>query len=110
MWKRKRTLKEEYGTLGHFLRGDNDCHYLGDLYIEGTNFYRHREWRGVRDTAYAFARWMQTWVKMAGLIGRDPVCMVRAFWKYRWLSAYLATPMMVDKWIEGDRGMCCAPT
>ena len=31
MWKRKRTLKEEYGTLGHFLRGDNDCHYLGDL-------------------------------------------------------------------------------
>ena len=33
MWKRKRTLKEEYGTLGHFLRGDNDCHYLGDLYI-----------------------------------------------------------------------------
>ena len=56
MWKRKRTLKEEYGTLGHFLRGDNDCHYLGDLYIEGTNFYRHREWRGVRDTAYAFAR------------------------------------------------------
>ena len=105
MWKRKRTLKEEYGTLGHFLRGDNDCHYLGDLYIEGTNFYRHREWRGVRDTAYAFARWLQTWVKMAGLIGRDPVRMVRAFWKYRWLSAYLATPMMVDKWIEGDRGM-----
>ena len=105
MWKRKRTLKEEYGTLGHFLRGDNDCHYLGDLYSEGTNFYRHREWRGVRDTAYAFARWLQTWVKMAGLIGRDPVRMVRAFWKYRWLSAYLATPMMVDKWIEGDRGM-----
>jgi len=45
MWKRKRTLKEEYGTLGHFLRGDNECHYLGDLYIEGTNFYFHREWR-----------------------------------------------------------------
>ena len=32
MWKRKRTLKEEYGTLGHFLRGDNDCHYLCLLY------------------------------------------------------------------------------
>ena len=105
MWKRKRTLKEEYGTLGHFLRGDNACHYLGALYIEGTNFYFHREWRGVKDTAYAFARWLQTWGKMAGLIGRDPVRMIRAFWKYRWLSAYLATPMMVDKWIEGDRGM-----
>ena len=81
MWKRKRTLKEEYGTLGHFLRGDNACHYLGDLYIEGTNFYFHREWRGVKDTAYAFARWLQTWGKMAGLIGRDPVRMIRAFWK-----------------------------
>ena len=77
MWKRKRTLKEEYGTLGHFLRGDNECHYLGDLYIEGTNFYFPREWRGVKDTAYAFARWLQTWGKMAGLIGRDPVRMIR---------------------------------
>ena len=28
---------------------------------------------------------------------KDPVRMIRAFWKYRWLSAYLATPMMVDK-------------
>ena len=43
MWKRKRTLKEEYGTLGHFLRGDNESHYLGDLYNEGTTFYFHRE-------------------------------------------------------------------
>ncbi len=31
--------------------------------------------------------------------------MVKAFWKYRWLSAYLVSPSMIDKWIEGDRGM-----
>lgn len=42
MWKRKRTLKEEIRHARPLLRGDNDCHYLGDLYIEGTNFYRHR--------------------------------------------------------------------
>ena len=67
---------------------------LGVLF-DGGKVRRRREWRGVKDTAYAFARWLQTWGKMAGLIGRDPVRMIRAFWKYRWLSAYLATPMMV---------------
>ncbi|MFR5421413.1 MAG: 2-hydroxyacyl-CoA dehydratase family protein [Oscillospiraceae bacterium] len=100
----QRTLKEEYGTLGHFLRGDNDCHYLGDLYIEGTNLppprVARREGHGLCSSPAGCrpgARWL-------GPIGRDPVRMIRAFWKYRWLSAYLATPMMVDKWIEGDRG------
>lgn len=105
MAKQKRTLKEKYGTIGHFLKGDNPCNYLGDLYIEGTTFYRHREWRGVSDTAYAFGQWLLTWGKMASLILRNPVRMVRAFWRYRWLSAYLGAPMMIDKWIEGDRGM-----
>ncbi len=48
------------------------CHYLGDLYIEGTNIYARREWRGVKDTGYAFARWLITWGKMGGLMCRDP--------------------------------------
>ena len=105
MWKRKVSLKEQYGTLGHFLRGDEPCHYIGQRYIEGTNIYARREWRGVKDTGYAFARWLITWGKMGGLVLRDPVRMVKAFWKYRWLSAYLVSPSMIDKWIEGDRGM-----
>lgn len=42
MWKRKRTLKEEYGTLGHFLRGDNRVPlFSATCTIEGTNFYFH---------------------------------------------------------------------
>ena len=105
MWKRKISIKEQYGTLGHFLRGDEPCHYLGQRLIEGTNFYARREWRGVRDTTYAFVHWAKLWVTMAGLIARNPVRMAKAFWKYRWLSAYLGTPMMVDRWLDGDRGM-----
>ena len=104
MWKRKISIKEQYGTLEHFLKGDEPCHYIGQRYIEGTNFYARREWRGVKDTAFAFSRWLITWVKMGGLVMRDPVRMVKAFWKYRWLSAYLVSPSMIDKWIEGDRG------
>ena len=29
MWKRKVSLKEQYGSLEHFLKGDEPCHYLG---------------------------------------------------------------------------------
>ena len=80
MWKRKISIREQYGTLGHFLRGDEPCHYLGQRLIEGTNFYARREWRGVRDTTYAFVHWAKLWVTMAGLIARNPVRMAKAFW------------------------------
>lgn len=105
MWKRKVSLRQQYGSLGHFLRGDEPCHYIGQRYIEGTNIFARREWRGVKDTGYAFGWWLLTWVKMGSLIARSPVRMLKAFWRYRWLSAYLLTPAMVDKWTEGDRGI-----
>ena len=38
MWKRKISIKEQYGTLEHFLKGDEPCHYIGQRYIEGTNY------------------------------------------------------------------------
>ena len=84
----------EHGTGGQRTR-----------YYDKTGVAKWREWRGVKDTAFAFSRWLITWVKMGGLVMRDPVRMVKAFWKYRWLSAYLVSPSMIDKWIEGDRGM-----
>ena len=105
MWKRKVSVKEQYGSLRHLLKGDEDCHYIGQRYIEGTNIFARREWRGVKDTSYAFYRWLVTWVKMGGLVARDPVRIVKAFFRYRWLSAYLIAPAMIDRWIEGDRGM-----
>lgn len=105
MWKRKYSIKQQYGTFGHFLKGDEDCHYIGQRYIENTNIFARREWRGVKDTGLAFGYWMYTWAKMAGLVARNPVRMAKAFWKYRWLSAYLTAPAMVDRWTDGDRGL-----
>ena len=56
MWKRKISIKEQYGTLEHFLKGDEPCHYIGQRYIEGTNFYARREWRGVNGCAHG-SKW-----------------------------------------------------
>lgn len=101
----KRPFKERYPTWRSFAKGDAPCKFIGDRYIPGTNIYDRREWRGFADTAYDFMWWLVTWVKMAGLIMRNPVRMARAFWKYRWMSGYLGTPHMVDKWLSGDRGI-----
>ncbi len=38
---------------------------LGDLYIPGTGLYKHREWRGVKDTMYYFHMiWLYNYVHM----------------------------------------------
>lgn len=105
MWKRKIGIREQYKSLAHLLKGDEDCHFIGQRYIEGTNIFARREWRGVNGTSIAFAYWLKTWVRMSGLVLKNPVRLARAFWKYRWLSSYLVAPAMVDRWIEGDRGV-----
>ncbi len=104
MWKRKISLKEQYGSFKHFLKGDEPCHYIGQRYMENTNIYARREWRGVEGTAIAFTAWLVTWGRMATLVLRNPVRVAKAFWNYRWLTSYLTVPAMVDRWIEGDRG------
>lgn len=101
----KRPFKERYPTLRAFVKGDAPCKFLGDRLIPKTNICDRREWRGFADTAYAFGWWLVVWGKMAGLVMKNPVRMAKAFWRYRWMSAYLVTPNMVDKWIQGDRGV-----
>lgn len=101
----KTPFKVRYPTLKSFLTGEGSCHYIAERYIPKTNIYHKREWRGVRDTGVAFGWWMLTWAKMAGLIMRNPVRSAMAFWKYRWMSAYLVAPHMIDKWISCDRGI-----
>lgn len=105
MWKRKYSLKEQYGTLGHFLRGDEECHYIGQRYIENTNLFARREWRGVVDTGITFYHWLTSWIKMTGLAMKLPVRLIVALFKYRWFVGFLLTPAMFDRWIEGDRGI-----
>ena len=98
MAKQKHSFKEKWGSFKNFAKGEPLCAFMGDNYIEKTNIMNRREWRGFVDTAYDFAWWLGTWGKMSGLIMRDPIRMVRAFWRYRWLSGYLCTPAMVDRW------------
>lgn len=101
----KRPFKERYPTLKSFVDGESACKFIGDRYLPNSNIYDRREWRGFKDTAYAFGWWLVTWVKMAGLVMRNPVRMAKAFWRYRWLAAYMTAPHMVDKWTAGDRGV-----
>lgn len=105
MAKQKHSFKEKWGSFRNFAKGEPLCAFMGDSYIEKTNIMNRREWRGFVDTAYDFGWWLGTWGKMSGLIMRDPIRMLRAFWSYRWLSAYLCTPAMVDRWTSGDRGI-----
>ena len=34
---------------------------LGDLYMDKTGLYKHREWRGIKDTVYDFYEWARLW-------------------------------------------------
>ena len=102
MAKRKHSFKEKWGSFRNFAKGEPLCAFMGDNYIEKTNIMDRREWRGFVDTAYDFGWWLCTWGKMSGLVMRDPIRMVRAFWRYRWLSGYLCTPAMVDSLAAGN--------
>ena len=101
----KTPFKERYPTIKSFITGESPKPCLAECYIPKTNIYDRREWRGVKDTARAFVFWLNTWRQMAEMAMASPIRTVKAFWKYRWLSAYLCTPHMVDKWTAGDKGM-----
>ena len=77
---------------------------LGNLHNDKTGIYKHREWRGVKDTLYDYYRWLITWKDMIKMVLGDPVAIVKGLWKYRWMSSYLSTPAFIDRHTEGLRG------
>lgn len=77
---------------------------LGDLYYDNHNLLIHREWKGVKDTAYDYYRWLVTWKDMIAMVGKAPVSTVKGLWKYRWMSSYLTIPAFVDRHTLGLRG------
>lgn len=58
----------------------------------GTAIYRHREWRGLKDTAYDYCKWAQLWAILIRWAMAHPVQNVRAILRYRWMYPYLGTP------------------
>ena len=77
---------------------------LGNLHNDKTGIYKHREWRGVKDTLYDYYRWLITWKDMIMMVLQGPVATVKGLWKYRWMSSYLSTPAFIDRHTEGLRG------
>ncbi len=74
---------------------------LGKLYGNGMVRTR-REWRGLRDTLYYFFQWLGVLGILAKVIVKPRN--VKGFFRYRWMSNFLAVPMMLDRVTEGLRG------
>lgn len=84
---------------------------LGELYCDKTGLYKHREWRGFKDTMYYFNNvWLYNYgslvaemLKSGGLEGA--MLFVKGLWRYRWIGqAYLPVIHWFDRGLEGLRG------
>ncbi len=73
---------------------------LGDFYTKGL-VRKRREWRGFVDTMYDFSRWLYIMSILAKFIIKPRN--IKAMFRYRWMSNFLAAPMMVDRHTAGLR-------
>jgi len=78
---------------------------LGDLYLPKTGLYRHREWRGIKDTFYYFNMiWLYNYAHMVTDIMKygSPIDFVKGTWRYRWMGqTYLTVMHWFDRGLEG---------
>ena len=81
---------------------------LGDLYCDKTGLYKHREWRGVKDTLYYFNK---VWLYNYGMLVYDVMryggvwTFAKGCWRYRWMGqTYLPVLHWFDRGMEGLRG------
>ena len=81
---------------------------LGDLYCDKTGLYKHREWRGVKDTFYYFHNvWLYNYGMMVYDVMRcgGVVTFAKGCWRYRWMGqTYLPVLHWFDRGMEGLRG------
>ena len=73
------------------------------MYLKSKRYRSHREWRGIVDTLYDYSRWLYNWFNMFRIVLSKPRN-IKAMFRYRWMSSYLAVPMMVDRHTQGLRG------
>ena len=105
----KTGLKNPKKTLHDFWYGkEHGERRLGDLYIQPYGLYKHREWRGVKDTFYYFNRiWLYNYIEMVAdiLKSDEPISFFKALWRYRWLGqTYIPVLHWFDRGLEGLRG------
>ncbi len=81
---------------------------LGDLYEDKTGLYKHREWRGVKDTMYYFYNvWLYNYIHMVIDLQKfgGVVNFAKGVWRYRWVGqTYLPVLHWFDRGMEGLRG------
>ena len=81
---------------------------LGDLYCDKTGLYKHREWRGVKDTFYYFHKvWMYNYAMLVYDVMRygGIWTFAKGCWRYRWMGqTYLPVLHWFDRGMEGLRG------
>ena len=81
---------------------------LGDLYLPKTGLYKHREWRGLKDTFYYFNNiWLYNYGMMVADIMKygGLITFAKGLWRYRWVGqTYLPVMHWYDRGLEGLRG------
>ena len=99
--------------LDNFINGQpHEKRRLGDLYVPGTGLYKHREWRGFKDTMYYFnCIWLYNYgsiVKDILNYGEGPMALIdflKGTMRYRWMGqTYLTVMHWFDRGLEGMRG------
>ena len=81
---------------------------LGNNYMPKTGLYKHREWRGVKDTFYYFHKiWLYNYAHLVMDVLRegDLITFAKGLLRYRWCSqSYLPILHWFDRGLEGLRG------
>ena len=81
---------------------------LGDLHEDKTHLYKHREWRGFKDTMYYFYMiWLYNYIFMVKdvMVMGGLVNFAKGVWRYRWVGqTYLPVLHWFDRGLEGMRG------
>ena len=81
---------------------------LGDILEDKTGLYKHREWRGVKDTMYYFYMiWMYNYIHMVMDVIKHGgvVNFAKGVWRYRWVGqTYLPVLHWFDRGLQGLRG------
>lgn len=60
---------------------------LGELY-NGKKARKRREWRGFKDTWYAYTQWLKIWKVLIKFMAKPRN--IKGFFRYRWMLNYLA--------------------
>lgn len=77
---------------------------IADNYQEKTAILKHREWRGLIDTAYDYGQWCKLWYILIKWAVGHPIQNIKAVLRYRWMFTYLTVPSFFDRICAGQKG------